>query len=176
MSDVRDHYSIRVEWSSEDEGFIATCPSFPGLSAFGETREEALEEAHIALELFIESYVEEGESLPDPQEIQRYSGQTRIRMPKSLHASLSKKAEREGVSLNTLMVSYLQRGIGYDAGLSDMRDDAIRSLQLHLRAVVQQQTGEVIKVTDTADAPEYQDRLRQILGSRQIYGEQSSGE
>lgn len=103
---------MRVEWSEIDDAFKVTCPAFPGLSAFGETREEALEEANVALSLFIEDYREEGDELPEPQEATEYSGQTRLRMPKSLHAALSQEAERQGVSLNMLMVTFLARQIG----------------------------------------------------------------
>jgi predicted RNase H-like HicB family nuclease len=107
-----ENFSFRLEWSDEDEGYIATCPEFPGLSAFGETPEEAIEEAQIALELFIEDHEESGETLPEPETVPEVSGQTRVRMPKSLHRDLKREAEREGTSLNSLIVSYLQRSLG----------------------------------------------------------------
>lgn len=107
-----NNYSFRVTWSEEDGGFIATCPEFPGLSAFGETRGEAIQEAEVALDLFIQQYEEEGESLPDPQELDEYSGQTRLRMPKQLHRALSEEADRQGVSLNTLLVTFLSIQLG----------------------------------------------------------------
>ena len=105
--DEKHKYSIDTIWSDEDEGFIATCKEFPGLSAFGETRQEALEEAEIALEGFIEVFKEDGCPLPDPEVLQSYSGQTRLRMPKTLHAELSQDAKKEGVSLNTYIVHLL---------------------------------------------------------------------
>ncbi len=100
-------YSVNIVYSEEDEGYIATIPEFPGLSAYGETPEEAIEEAQIALKGFIEVFKEDGCRLPTPQTLESYSGQTRLRLPKSLHAKLSKQAEREGVSLNTYMVQLL---------------------------------------------------------------------
>ena len=51
-----DKYSINIMWTDEDEGYIATIPEFPGLSAFGESPEEAIGEAKIALAGFIEVY------------------------------------------------------------------------------------------------------------------------
>jgi len=59
-------YGFDVFWSDEDEGYIATCPDFPGLSAFGETMEEAVKEAGDALALFVESFEESGKPLPTP--------------------------------------------------------------------------------------------------------------
>lgn len=59
-------YTIRTFWSDEDEAFIATCPEFPGLSAFGDTRAKATKEAEIVLEEFIKITLEDGETLPTP--------------------------------------------------------------------------------------------------------------
>lgn len=64
---MNNKYTIQISWSAEDEGFVAVCKEFPGLSAFGETREKALQEAQIALDLMIETYREKGISLPEPQ-------------------------------------------------------------------------------------------------------------
>jgi SOS-response transcriptional repressor LexA len=63
----RSHnYSFNVFWSEEDEAYIAVCPEFPGLSAFGETAEQALAEIEVALDMAIETYQEEGWTLPEP--------------------------------------------------------------------------------------------------------------
>lgn len=97
-------YSINLFWSDEDGGYIAVSPEFPGLSAFGKTAEKAIAEAQVALELFAATYEEEGLSLPEPQVVQRYSGQTRLRLPKSLHRQAAQIAEVEGISLNQLIV------------------------------------------------------------------------
>jgi len=100
-------YGFNLLWSDEDAGFIATCADFPGLSAFGETADEALAEASIALELHIETLQEEGRELPEPTKIAEHSGQVRLRMPKSLHGALVKNAKEECVSLNTWLVTIL---------------------------------------------------------------------
>lgn len=109
--DSGNKYSFKVRYSNEDQGYIAECPEFVGLSAFGETASEAIEEAEIALELFIETYEEEKKALPEPNYSQGYSGQIRVRLPKSLHGRLASMAEDEGVSLNTLMIQYLSEGL-----------------------------------------------------------------
>lgn len=62
---MKDKYTIQIFWSDEDEAYIAVCRDFPGLSAFGDTREEALEEAETTLELMIETY--KGKNIPLPQ-------------------------------------------------------------------------------------------------------------
>ena len=42
-----------------------------------------------------------------------FSGQFRVRLPVALHEALAIEAERQGVSLNTLVVSLLAGGIGF---------------------------------------------------------------
>lgn len=44
-----DTLTISVFWSDDDEGYIATVAEMPGISAFGETREEALVEIGVAI-------------------------------------------------------------------------------------------------------------------------------
>lgn len=100
-------YSMNTIWSNEDNGFIATVKEFPGLSAFGETRAEAIREAELALKGFLKVYAEEGGELPRPETSKQFSGQLRVRLPRSLHASLSEEADREDVSLNSHIIHLL---------------------------------------------------------------------
>ncbi len=59
-------YSVTINWSDIDSCFFALVPEFPGLSAFGDTRQEALKEAEIILPAFIEIMEEDGDVLPEP--------------------------------------------------------------------------------------------------------------
>lgn len=125
-------YSMNTIWSNEDNGYIATVKEFPGLSAFGETRAEAIKQAERALEGFLKVYQEDGCELPKPYTSKQFSGQLRLRMPKSLHASLSEEADREGVSLNThinhlLSERHYQRDIEKDM---DILKRCIQSMQV----------------------------------------------
>ena len=104
-------YPINISWSDEDDEYIATCTSFPGLSAFGETEEEALREAKVALALFIESYQERGIPLPRPPGNQKFSGQLRLRLSKSLHERAARMASIDGVSLNQYISNALNREV-----------------------------------------------------------------
>ena len=104
-------YSINIFWSEEDGCYVATTPDFPYLSAFGDSQEEAVADAQQAIQMAIESLERDGIPLPEPKfvKIQEYSGQVRLRMPKSLHSELALSAEHEGVSLNTHMVCLLSK-------------------------------------------------------------------
>lgn len=102
-----DKNAVSIKWSDDDNGFIATIPGINALSAFGSTHEKALSELKTAAEVYFEALKEAGKPLPIPEKVIPFSGQLRLRMPKSLHASLSLEAESEGVSLNTFIVSLL---------------------------------------------------------------------
>lgn len=107
-------YGFRIFWSEEDAAFIVTCPEFPGLSAFGSTEEEALSEGKIALQLIIETYQESDISLPQPIQAgqAQFSGQFRVRLPKSLHRQATQIAASDGISLNQLVVSAVEQRVG----------------------------------------------------------------
>lgn len=107
-----NRYSFSVAWNEADNAYLALCAEFPGLSAFGETPEQAISELETAVELAIETYREEGWELPQPLGQQSHSGQLRLRLPRGLHARLAAQAERDGVSLNTLIVAYLAEALG----------------------------------------------------------------
>jgi len=102
-------YSIFIKWSDEDNGFIATVPELRGLSAFGSKQSEALSELKIAAKAYLESLKQSGKPLPAVEKISPFSGQLRLRMPKSLHADLVESAKSEGVSLNTYIVTLLSK-------------------------------------------------------------------
>jgi antitoxin HicB len=107
-------YSFHLAWSDEDEAYIASCPEFPGLLAHGDTPEEAIREAGSALELSIETYNDNNLPLPEAHLRQAYSGQFRLRLPKSLHRRAALMAEREGVSLNAFAVAALAEKVGVE--------------------------------------------------------------
>ncbi len=114
-----NRYSFSVIWSDEDKSYVATCPEFPGLSAFGDDPITALTEARTVLESFLNVYAEDGIDLPTARRVKEYSGQLRVRMPKSLHARLVGQAELDGVSLNMIIVSYLSASSGIETLVLD---------------------------------------------------------
>jgi antitoxin HicB len=125
-------YSVVIQWSEEDDGYIATIPELSGISAFGVTREEALQELEVAKDAYLEVFKEDSRELPAPDTLNSFSGQTRIRLPKGLHASLSREAKMEGVSLNTYIVHLLsERNIGHRIERKiDLLEDAVQNPQV----------------------------------------------
>jgi antitoxin HicB len=104
-----DKYPISIRWSDEDGGYVAAIPGIRGLSAFGESSSAALSELKIAADAYFQSLKNAGKRMPVLEKINPFSGQLRLRMPKSLHAELSQEAAREGISLNTYLVALLSK-------------------------------------------------------------------
>jgi predicted HicB family RNase H-like nuclease len=105
-------YSADVRWSEEDGAFVAVCTEFGGLSALGPTAGAATQELEAAVALAVELYEEDGRAPPEPHVRTAYSGQFRVRLPHTLHEWLALQAQREGVSLNTLVLGCLAEAKG----------------------------------------------------------------
>ena len=108
-------YGVQLQWSNEDEVYVATCPEFPGLSGVHANAHEALAELREALEMAIHVLEEDGEPLPAPRPREEFSGQLRLRLPRSLHRAAVERAAYEDVSLNTLLVGCIAGALGEKA-------------------------------------------------------------
>lgn len=65
---IKYRYTILIQWSEEDNCFVASLPEWGRFCHnHGDTYEEALNNAQEVLELLIESSEEEGKALPEPQ-------------------------------------------------------------------------------------------------------------
>jgi len=108
------NYQIKIRKLSDAEGggWFAEIPLLPGCMSDGETSQEAIENVNEAKKDWIEASMELGRPIPEPAN-EDYSGQLRVRMPKSLHRALSEKAREEKVSLNQFIIYQLSRGVGH---------------------------------------------------------------
>ncbi|MFY7837470.1 MAG: type II toxin-antitoxin system HicB family antitoxin [Novosphingobium sp.] len=61
------HYHINVFWSADDDCWIADVPDLRPCSAHGETPSEALAEAEVAIELWLETAREHNLAIPAPR-------------------------------------------------------------------------------------------------------------
>jgi len=113
MNKLKYPVTIRPLSKEEGGGYLAEFPDLPGCIADGETVEEALHEAEDALKSWLATAKELGDEIPRPSVAANFSGQWRIRLPKSLHAALNFRAELEGVSLNTLAITILAQAMGH---------------------------------------------------------------
>lgn len=98
-------YTIEVfrDDSDGEVGYVARVVELPGCLTQAETFGELGEMIQDAMRAWIESALEDGQAVPEPQEFDEYSGKFVVRLPKSLHRRLSERASKEGVSLNALV-------------------------------------------------------------------------
>lgn len=122
MSNFDSHrYTITIKLVTLEEGehFEAVVAELPDLVEYGETYDEAYSLAVDSIATLREAALEQGRVFPEPmpsQALEEFSGRVTLRMSKSLHASVSKLADREGVSLNSWIVEAIAARAG--AGVS----------------------------------------------------------
>ena len=105
--------------SAEDGGgFLITFPDLPGCLSDGETEAEAVENGRDAFASVVSALHDMGREIPAPSfcpdavTVPSASGKFVARVPKSVHAKLVARAKAEGVSLNTLVLTFLAEGLG----------------------------------------------------------------
>lgn len=95
------------------DGYVAEAPELERCIGLGETETEALDGLHQAMESWFEAAIAEGRTIPEPgDQNASFSGNLRLRMPRSLHAQAARIADREGVSLNTFLLTSIAVQVG----------------------------------------------------------------
>lgn len=102
----------RLVLPAEDGTFSAEIFEFPGCIAVGATAAEALANLEEVAVDWIEAALEQGQSIPGPMDSAEYSGKLVLRMPKGIHKRAAQCADREGVSLNSFIVSSVSEQVG----------------------------------------------------------------
>jgi predicted RNase H-like HicB family nuclease len=64
---VKSKYEIIIYWSAEDQSYIAEVPELPGCMADGKTYQEALSNAEVIIQEWIETAKELKRSIPQPK-------------------------------------------------------------------------------------------------------------
>ncbi len=97
-----DKYTYRVMWSEEDQEYVGLCSEFPSLSWLRATPEAALKGIRALVKSTIKDMTENGESVPEPITMKKFSGKFMVRVPPEVHRHLALEAAESGVSLNRL--------------------------------------------------------------------------
>lgn len=93
-------YRMEIVEDQAEGGYTVSFPELPGCITCGETIESALKNAEDAKKIWLEAVLEDGGEVPEPDSLKDYSGQFKLRIPKSLHRSLAEHSKREGISMN----------------------------------------------------------------------------
>ena len=106
---MKMNYRMEVIEDKEEGGFVVSFPELPGCITCGETIEVAVTNALDAKKAWLEAAIEDGIQVYEPNNLEEYSGQFKLRIPKSLHRSLAEHSKREGISMNQYCVYLLSK-------------------------------------------------------------------
>ena len=97
---MRLPYRMEIIPDTVEGGFAVRFPELSGCLTCGDTLEEAVQNAADCKKEWLIAAMEEGISIPEPVSEEEYSGQFKLRIPKSLHKSLAEHSKAEGISMN----------------------------------------------------------------------------
>lgn len=102
-------FTVRPLSKAEGGGYLVEYPDIPGCMSDGETIDEAIANGREALRDCIDVFRESGRRVPKPG---IEAAQWRQRLPRTLYTKLTKQAENEGVSINSLVTAIIAEAIG----------------------------------------------------------------
>ena len=109
------NYRMEIVEDKDEGGFVVSFPELPGCITCDENIESAIANAMDAKQAWLEAAVENGIEIHEPDDLEEYSGQFKLRIPRSLHRSLAEHSKREGISIVYIfclkMMQYFQKMI-----------------------------------------------------------------
>ena len=110
---LRLAYHLALVRDGEDKAkpWTASVEELPGCTSHGKTSDEALDGIEAAMAKWIAVALEEEREIPEPRSAASHSGRLLLRMPRTLHADLTRQSEREGVSLNQFITDVLASAV-----------------------------------------------------------------
>lgn len=102
-------YRLELVQDMQEGGYVASYPELPGCITCGATLEEAVANAEDAKRAWLEAALEDGVLIREPSDIDDYSGQFKLRIPKTLHKSLAEHSRQEGISMNQYCLYLLSK-------------------------------------------------------------------
>ncbi len=100
----------RVLSREADGRYSASVLEWPGCYGEGETAGEANESLEASMAAWVEVMIEDGDPIPEPL-AREYSGKLLLRLSRDTHRALAIRSQAEGVSINHLVDSFVQRSL-----------------------------------------------------------------
>jgi antitoxin HicB len=98
-------YRMEIRW--DEDYWAVEFPQLPGLVAGAEDWSSLAATVDDAKRAYFEAALEHGDELPEPEDTPSsdVSGKVLLRLPKSLHRQAIREATRDGVSINTWLLT-----------------------------------------------------------------------
>ena len=94
---------------TDEGGYVASYPELPGCISCGKTISDAVKNIEDAKKEWLKAAIKDNLIIADPDTSEAYSGQFKLRVPKSLHKTLSEDSKKEGISMNQYCVYLLSK-------------------------------------------------------------------
>ena len=104
------NYIIEVVEDKEEGGYAISCPELTGCVTCAEDIQQGIKMIEDAKKCWFTACIEDNIPIPEPARAEGYNGLFNLRIPKSLHKTLSECSLQEGVSLNQYCLYLLSRG------------------------------------------------------------------
>ena len=102
-------YKLSIIPDLEEGGYVAEYPELPGCITCGGTISDVIALAEDAKKSWLMVAYENNDDIPIPNSLNKYSGQFKLRVPRSLHRILALRAKEEGISMNQYCVAILAK-------------------------------------------------------------------
>lgn len=112
---------MEVKEEKDEGGFVVSYPDLPGCVSCGENLEEAVKNGIDAKREWLIAALEDGIEINEPDSLDGYSGQFKLRIPKSLHRTLVEHSKMEGISMNQYCVYLLSMNDAYYSQRSNIK-------------------------------------------------------
>ena len=104
-------YRVNIIPDPYEGGYTAYYPDLPGCITCADSISELENVLIDAKKAWISSELKQGRDIPEPIYDGDFSGQFKLRIPKSLHKQLAQQARDEGVSMNQLCMYLLSSNL-----------------------------------------------------------------
>lgn len=104
--------NYKIEVTKEEEGgYVISIPELKGCITSANSIEEGIPLIEDAKIEWIKAAIVSDYEIPEPNSIEEYSGQFKLRIPKSLHKELAVESKKEGISMNQYCLYLLSKNM-----------------------------------------------------------------
>jgi len=103
------NYKIEVVRDETEGGYVFSIPELKGCLTCSDQLDKGMKMLEDAKKQWLIAALESGYKIPEPNILEDYSGQFKLRLPKSLHKELAEKSKQEGISMNQYCLYLLSK-------------------------------------------------------------------
>ena len=107
------NYKIEIIKDEAESGYVFSIPAFKGCLTCADNLVKGMEMIEDAKKQWLIAALESGYDIPEPSTLEDYSGQFKLRLPKSLHKELAEKSKQEGISMNQYCLYLLSKNSNF---------------------------------------------------------------